>query len=570
MDVFNLVASLVLDSSDFDSGLDDAEKEASSWGSRIGGGLKKAGGIAAAGLGVITTGAVAAVASLQKGAADVAEYGDHVDKMSQKLGISAEAYQEWDAILRHSGASIDGMQATFKTLQLAAEKNDDAFEALGITQEQLASMSTEDLFAATITALQNMEEGSERTALATQLLGRGAMELGPLLNTSAEDTEAMREQVHLLGGVMSDEAVKAAAAYQDSLQDMRTASNGLKNNLMYAFLPGVTGVMDGITAIFSGDSEGGIAKIKAGIDGILDTITEKLPEFISTASGIISAIVQAIVDNLPSILAAGGQIVGQLIAGLINSLPTLIGSIPALIKGIIKGLVDAWPDIKAAGQDLITQLGNGLLEKWATVKAWGGAVIGNIKAGIVNAWENLKAAGRDLITKVGDGLVEKWETVKAWGGSIVDRIKSGVTEKWQSIVDAVKLKIDALKSLFDFDWSLPKLKMPHFTITDGPTVLGVTLPTIGVEWYKKAYENPFMFTKPTVMGFGDGIGGEMVYGHENLMRDIRDAVGGLEGGNTYNFNVTVNGAEYTDEESLAERIAYELRLLFDRENRAYA
>ena len=55
-------------------------------------------------------------------------------------------------------------------------------------------------------------------------------------------------------------------------------------------------------------------------------------------------------------------------------------------------------------------------------------------------------------------------------------------------------------------------------------MLGVTLPKITVEWYKKAYDNPYIFNSPTMMGFGDGVGGEIVYGHNNLLEDIKNAM----------------------------------------------
>ena len=90
----------------------------------------------------------------------------------------------------------------------------------------------------------------------------------------------MRQRVHELGGVMSNEAVKAAAAYQDSLQDMQTAFGGLKRGLMTEFLPSITKVMDGLTEIFSGDSDKGIAMISEGVDELVTTIRDKLPEFL--------------------------------------------------------------------------------------------------------------------------------------------------------------------------------------------------------------------------------------------------------------------------------------------------
>src|SRR6056297_2100088 len=41
---------------------------------------------------------------------------DRVDKMSQQLGMSTDAFQEWDFILSQSGVSIDQMQMGMKTL----------------------------------------------------------------------------------------------------------------------------------------------------------------------------------------------------------------------------------------------------------------------------------------------------------------------------------------------------------------------------------------------------------------------------------------------------------------------
>lgn len=189
-----------------------------------------------------------AVDLLKQLVTETVEYGDAVDKSSQKLGISASAYQKWDAVLQHSGSSMGSMSATFKTLANAAQDASDdqvkAFERIGLSMDEVSNMATEDLFGAVIRGLQNMEQGTERTALATDLLGRGAMELGPLLNTSADDTQAMLDRVDALGGVMSDDAVKASAAFQDAMQDLTTAIEGNVRNMSAKVLPVLTDVIE--------------------------------------------------------------------------------------------------------------------------------------------------------------------------------------------------------------------------------------------------------------------------------------------------------------------------------------
>lgn len=393
MDLFDLVAKITLDSS-------EAEKGIETFGGKLKGGFGTAAKVAGTAITAVTAATTAMAGAMARGVSNVAEYGDNIDKMSQKMGMSAEAYQEWDAIMQHSGTSIESMQAGMKTLANAVESGNAAFERLGMSQEEIANMSQEELFSATITALQNVENETERTYLAGQLLGRGATELGALLNTSAEDTEAMRQRVHELGGVMSDEAVKAAAAYQDSLQDMQTAFSGLSRGLMTEFLPGVTTVMDGLAEIFTGDSDSGIKMVSDGIDMVLDNITDKLPEFIDFAFGIIDALVDTLIDNLPKLLEMGATLLAKLIAGLISHIPQLIKAIPQIIAAIIRGFVNAWPQLKQAGVDLINMVGNGIKSLASEAWTWGTDLISNFIDGI---WAKAQSLW-DTVSGIGQGI----------------------------------------------------------------------------------------------------------------------------------------------------------------------
>ena len=334
MNVFDLYAKIALDTVDYEKGLEDASGKTSSFADKLKTGLANAGKIAAIGIGAVTTATAALYTGVTAASGQVAAYGDNIDKMSQKMGMSAEAYQEWDAVMQHSGTSIESLQSGMKTLANAVESGNDAFERLGISQEKIAKMSNEELFSATITALQNVENETERTYLAGQLLGRGATELGALLNTSAEETQAMKDRVHELGGVMSDEAIKAAARYQDSLQDMQTSFSGLKNNLISNFLPGMATVMDGISAMMTGES-GAETVLSNGISQIISTMNETVPQFFSAGGQIISAVITALTDNLPQMIDGGTQLVVGLVNGIINALPELIAAVPSIISSIV-------------------------------------------------------------------------------------------------------------------------------------------------------------------------------------------------------------------------------------------
>ena len=230
------------------------EPEATSAGQKAG--LNIAGGIGSALKGatsLLAAGTAAVTGAIVKGSSEVASYGDNIDKMSQKMGLTAQAYQEWDAVMQHSGTSMEAMKSSMKTLANAAEGGNKAFETLGISQKEIAKMSQQDLFEATIAGLQNVEDTTQRTYLAGQLLGRGATELGALLNTSAADTQAMRDRVKELGGVMSDDAVKAAATYQDNMQDLKTAMGGVGREMISQLLPSMNEIIAGFTSLIIGE-----------------------------------------------------------------------------------------------------------------------------------------------------------------------------------------------------------------------------------------------------------------------------------------------------------------------------
>lgn len=332
MNVFELFAKLGLDTTEYDKGLDTAEKQAGGFGSKLKAGLGTAAKVGGAAIMAVGTAAVVAGKELVKQTGEVAAYGDNIDKMSQKMGISAEAYQEWDAVMQHSGTSMESLKASMKTMANAAEKGNEAFQKLGISEEEVANLSQEDLFDKVISGLQNMEEGTERTYIAGQLLGRGATELGALLNQSAEETQAMKDRVHELGGVMSDEAVKAAAKYQDTLQDMQTGFDSLKRNLVSEFLPGITMVMDGLTAFTTGDYDLGAEKIEKGIDDFIQSAMDKTPKFAEVGFRIISAIATSTTENAPKLLQMGADIIVKLINGINGELPTLL---PAALNAVI-------------------------------------------------------------------------------------------------------------------------------------------------------------------------------------------------------------------------------------------
>ena len=433
MNVMDLMAKISLDSSDFNKELGESKSNFASFGSAIASGAKTAGKMAVGAIATMGTAVAGASAAFIKGAGDTAAYADNIDKLSQKMGFSAEGFQEWDFIMKHNGSSIESVKGAMMKLDKALESDTDAWAKLGLSQEELLAMSPEDKFNATVMALQGVSDETEKAALAQDIFGKSYQEMMPLLNQSAEETAKMKQEVHDLGGVMSDEAVKAGADFTDSLQNMKTAISGAKNNLMGEFLPSLTTAMDGLTALFTGDTSG-IAKIKEGISGLASKLNDLMPSVIETISGIAEALisalpdfVQTIADQLPSILDrlipllidvivkladSLSQALPKVIEVINKNLPTITSGLTKVIMALGKMIVQLFPKIFPmlikTGVQLITELAKGLTSNMSEIMA---AIIECINV-IIQELSNpetltmLLQCGLELTLAIAKGLIE--------------------------------------------------------------------------------------------------------------------------------------------------------------------
>ena len=455
-------------------------------------------------------GAVTAVGGALVGtAAKTAAYGDQIDKASQKLGVSSTFYQEWDAVLKHSGTSMDSMGAAFKKLATASQDasadQQAAFEKLGMSMDDVKNMSPEELFTNVISGLQGMENGTERTATATQLLGKGAMEMGALLNTSSEDTQAMIDKVHELGGVMGEDAVKASAKYQDSLQDMQTAFEGVKNGVGAKLLPVLSDFMDRVSDFVSntdltpltdtvGDAVDALADFISNLDiqAIVSTfrsVVGAIGNAVGLAWDVISEVFSALKDGLGTITDALGSTgtnwgdVWDTISSVVSEVAGIIGQVIGIIAQVIADLIvqaqtqgtffDAvWEGICAVVQGAgdviqgIIEFVSGLLSgDWS--QAWQGAekivssitqTIGKVLSSAwraitslaTTAWRNIKNAITKPIENARNALSNVWQFIRSTASNVWNSVCTTALTIWSNTKNAITKPIEnARKALSD-------------------------------------------------------------------------------------------------------------------------
>lgn len=333
MDIFKLVGSIFVDNEAANKSLDKTSDKASGVGDKLGHIGKVAGTAAIAVAGMAT----AAVGAMWKQAESTASAADEIDKMSQKLGLSRDAYQEWDYVLSQAGVDISSMETGMKTL---TNKLDDAkhgsksaaemFNVLGLSLEDLQGMSREDVFANVITGFQRMEDSTERAALANDLFGKSGQNLTALFNSSIEDTAQLKTNFHELGMAMSDDAINSGVEFTDTLDTMKRSLTALVNQLGSKLMPIATKLMDYIIA--------SMPKIQAVFDKLSPVVEKMFETLLPPLEDLAEALLPVLFDALDMIMPLFTQICEAILPVIAELIEMLLPPIMNIIEMVLPAL----------------------------------------------------------------------------------------------------------------------------------------------------------------------------------------------------------------------------------------
>jgi uncharacterized membrane protein YgcG len=252
-------------------------------------------------------GVVAATTAMVAGAMSAAKQADRIDKLSQKIGVTTEAFQEWDYVMSQNGMSIESLKTSVKTLIGAAddaangnEKYASSFRKLGISvldgNKKLKSQDV--ILEETILALSKMGKTSERTAIASDLLGRSATELAPLFNSGAQSIEQLRQKARDLGLILSKDTISAGVKLTDMMDTLKRSMQATLANAMTPVMEELTDIGGKFLAMSTGD--GPIAKFAGILVRTVAWAVDKIP-YIAGALGFVYDAILITYDELEKI-----------------------------------------------------------------------------------------------------------------------------------------------------------------------------------------------------------------------------------------------------------------------------
>lgn len=209
---------------------------------------------------LVTIGTVAAlaaaVAEVEKKLVDLtleqSKHATEVTNLSRTMGMTTEAYQEWDYVLKTVGSSAEAAQGDISML---AEKAQDAATGSGEAAELFDQLhikvkdshgvfkSQSELFDEVITKLSRMKDETERNAIASKLLGSTGEKIIPLLDKGAAGLEEAKKMAHEFGVVMGEEALAALNDVTLAVNNFDAAGEGLENTIAVGMAPAVENLM---------------------------------------------------------------------------------------------------------------------------------------------------------------------------------------------------------------------------------------------------------------------------------------------------------------------------------------
>ena len=291
--------------------------------------------------------------------------------------------------------------------------------------------------------------------------------------------------------------------------------------------------------------------VKSAVSEKFDAVKEKITkifnnvkETISNAWDTIKSVVNVALMFIVELISAAFDLITLPFRFIWENCKETIMTVWEAIKTAVSNALDAikttisnvWNAIVSVLSPILNTIKTTVSSVWDAIKSAVSTVMDSIKSTVSTAWDGIKSSVSSAIDGVKSAISSGLNAAQSTVSGILDSIKSKFSSIWDSCKSAVTTAIDTIKSALNFSWSLPEIKLPHFSISGSFSLNPPSVPDFSISWYKKAYESAMVLGSPTIFGYsaasgkflggGDGNGNEIVAGESYLANLIGNVVEG--------------------------------------------
>lgn len=579
MEIFRLLGTIAVDNSTANTAIDETTGKAESSHSKIGTAFKKignaaltAGKMVLAGMGVIATMFTALGTVAVKYNSQMEQYQtsfevmlgseekalELVEKLKEKAAstpFEMEDLASTTQLLLNYGLTAD--EATDKMLMLGdiSQGSADKMQRIATAYGQMSSagkVSLEDIKQMIEAGFNPLQEISETTGESMESL-YDRISKGTI---SVDEITASMERATSEGGKYFQSMDKQSQTLSGKLSTLKDTINSalgeafvkVSDTLSNDVIPRLTVMAEKYIPVLGTVLEQLLPPVMQAVEealplavSLLDMLIPMLVQFAEEAGPMIGDVLSTV---LPLVLIAAQEILPKLCdilskvseselfsESFVNTLKALVDIfsnsfdliylIITSVLALLEGDMYTWSENNIQAVQKFGEILLGIFTVlWETVLKFFAVALANIGQLL---WDWAFNTGVKIRTKIDETLEEIKKTI---GRKFMD-IKTEIQMAIKDAIQVVKDGIEKLKSFFDFEWSLPKLKMPHFKIEGSFSLDPPSVPSFGVDWYAKGA----VLNKPTAFGMngnnlmvGGEAGPEAVAPIATLQKYITDAV----------------------------------------------